>query len=226
MIVVNGKPISLNGKFFEYKNDEPTPSSYSGFTYGTTGELKMTIDPADGVYKNLTASYYQVEGGDWSGRYTTNPAGGLSDGLGIYAPSAGLYSLVWDNWRTYTGSYRIVYREDGPLTTASLTSIKSMDFWGKRAYNAKNPWWNDGSDFRGKNIIEIPQSPENLHNGENLSSFSGFFANNRSLTSNLIPFITAMYAACPNLQNTSACFSGCTAAADYAQALAQYPEWF
>lgn len=45
MIVVNGKPISLNGKFFEYKNEEPTPSSYSGFTYGTTGELKMTIDP-------------------------------------------------------------------------------------------------------------------------------------------------------------------------------------
>lgn len=32
MIVVNGKPISLNGKFFEYKNDEPVPSltSFSG----------------------------------------------------------------------------------------------------------------------------------------------------------------------------------------------------
>lgn len=83
-----------------------------------------------------------------------------------------------------------------------------------------------GYDFRNKNIVEIPQSPENLHNGENLSSFSGFFANNRSLTSNLIPFITAMYAACPNLQYTSACFSGCTAAADYAQALEQYPGWF
>ena len=225
MIVVNGKPISLNGKFFEYKNEEPTPSSYSGFTYGTTGELKMTIDPADGVVKHLTASYYQVEGGDWSGRYTTNPAGGLSDCLGIYAPSAGVYSLIWDNWKSYSGRYGISYRSDGYLTTASLTSIKSMDFWGKRAYNA-DQWWQGGSDFRGKNIIEIPQTPENLHNGENLTSFTGFFANNRSLTSNLIPFITAMYAACPNLQNTSACFSGCTAAADYAQALAQYPEWF
>ena len=31
MIVVNGKPISLNGKFFEYKNDEPTSlTSFSG----------------------------------------------------------------------------------------------------------------------------------------------------------------------------------------------------
>ena len=32
MIVVNGKPISLNGKFFEYKNEEPKPSltSFSG----------------------------------------------------------------------------------------------------------------------------------------------------------------------------------------------------
>lgn len=224
MIVVNGKPISLNGKFFEYKNEEPT-SSYSGFTYGTTGELQMTIDPADGVSKHLTASYYQVEGGDWSGRYTTNPAGGLSDCLGIYAPSAGVYSLVWDNWRSYSGSYDISYRNES-LITASLTSIKSIDFWGKRNYNASYSFWEPGSDFRGKNIIEIPQSPENLHNGENLTSFTGFFANNRSLTSNLIPFITAMYAACPNLQNTSACFSGCTAAADYAQALEQYPGWF
>ena len=224
MIVVNGKPISLNGKFFEYKNEEPTLSSYSGFTYGTTGELRMTIDPADGVVKHLTASYYQVEGGDWSGRYTTNPAGGLGDCLGIYAPSAGVYSLIWDNWKSYSGRYGISYRDEY-FTTASLTSIKSMDFWGKRAYNAVQ-WWQDGSDFRGKNIIEIPQTPENLHNGENLTSFTGFFANNRSLTSNLIPFITAMYAACPNLQNTSACFSGCTAAADYSQALSQYPGWF
>ena len=224
MIVVNGKPISLNGKLFEYKNEDPTPSSYSGFTYGTTGELKMTIDPADGVSKNITASYYQVEGGNWSGRYTTNPAG-LGDCLGIYAPSAGIYSLIWDNWRSYSGSYGISYRSEF-LTTASLTSIKSMDFWGKRNYNASYSYWNPGSDFRGKKIIEIPQTQENLHNGENLTSFSGFFANNRSLTSNLIPFITAMYAACPNLQNTSACFSGCTAAADYAQALAQYPGWF
>lgn len=31
MIVVNGKPISLNGKFFDYKNDEPTSlTSFSG----------------------------------------------------------------------------------------------------------------------------------------------------------------------------------------------------
>ena len=223
MLVVNGKPISLNGKFFEYKNEEPTPSYYSGFTYGTTGELKMTIDPAISTPKNLTASYYQVEGGDWYGRYTTNPAG-LSDCLGIYAPSAGVYTLIWDNWRSYDSNSRISYQ--GASLTASLTSIKSMDFWGKREYNADDRGLWLGSDFRGKNIIEIPQSPENLHNGVNLISFTGFFANNTSLTSNLIPFITAMYAACPNLQNTSACFSGCTAAADYAQALAQYPGWF
>ena len=222
MIVVNGKPISLNGKFFEYKNDEPIPSFYSGFTYGTTGELKMTIDPAAGVSKNLTASYYQVEGGNWSGRYTTNPAG-LGDCLGIYAPSAGVYTLIWDNWKSYSSVNSIGYQ--GANITASLTSIKSIDFWGKRVYN-NGYSWSPQNDFRGKNIIEIPQSPENLHNGENLTSFTGFFANNRSLTSNLIPFITAMYAACPNLQKTSACFSGCTAAADYAQALAQYPGWF
>lgn len=181
------------------------------------------MTPANGVSKNLTASYYQVEGGDWSGRYTSNPAG-LGDCLGIYAPSAGVYTLIWDNWKSYSSNNSISYQ--GSNITASLTSIKSIDFWGKRAYNAEASYYYNNDDFKGKNIIEIPQSPENLHNGENLTSFSGFFANNGSLTSNLIPFITAMYAACPNLRNASACFSGCTAAADYAQALAQYPGWF
>ena len=33
MIVVNGKPISLNGKFFEYKNDEPTPPYPTDYQY-------------------------------------------------------------------------------------------------------------------------------------------------------------------------------------------------
>lgn len=218
----NGNLIYRGDNHFVYRDyTPPVPSSYSGFTYGTTGELRMTIDPANGVSKYLIASYYQVEGGNWSGRYTSNPAG-LSDCLGIYAPSAGVYSLLWDNWRTYSGVKNINYQAAN--ITASLTSIKSMDFWGKQSYDAGVSYYNN--DFRGRNIIEIPQIPENLHNGENLSSFSGFFANNRSLTSNLIPFITAMYAACPNLQNASACFSGCTAAADYAQAIAQYPNWF
>lgn len=141
--IYNNQPMTFNGFAIGsgyVPPSPPTPSSYSGFTYGTTGELKMTIDPADGVSKHITASYYQVEGGNWSGRYTTNPAGGLSDCLGIYAPSAGVYSLIWDNWKSYSGSNRIGYRSDGPLTAASLTSIKSMDFWGKRNYNAGYSW--------------------------------------------------------------------------------------
>lgn len=223
--IYNNQPMTFNGFAIGIGDyvppTPPTPSFYSGFTYGTTGELKMTIDPAAGTVKILTASYYQVEGGDWSGRYTTNPAG-LGDCLGIYAPSAGVYTLIWDNWRSYT-SYNNSISYQFANITASLTSIKSMDFWGKQIYNCAS---NNGHDFRNTNIVEIPQTPENLHNGENLTSFSGFFADNRSLTSNLIPFITAMYAACPNLQDTSACFSGCTAAADYAQATAQYPGWF
>ena len=225
LVKFDNKYIKFGGVNVGYDSQPtpPVPSSYSGFTYGTTGELRMTIDPAGGTIKYLTASYYQIEGGDWSGRYTSNPAG-LGDCLGIYAPSAGVYTLIWDNWRSYSGNNSIGYQS--PNITASLTSIKSMDFWGKQRYNNANPYVENGYDFRGKNIIEIPQTPENLHNGENLTSFSGFFANNRSLTSNLIPFITAMYAACPNLQYTSACFSGCTAASDYELATAQYPNWF
>lgn len=188
---------------------------YQGLTYGTNGSYGQTIDPAPGYGKSLTASYYQVEGGDWSARYTSNPVGSPSDCLGLYAPSAGVYSLVWDNWSSYSSRSLNTYY-DG--VTSTLTSILSLDFWGKTSWTI--------TSFRDKNIEELPQIAENIHNGEYLTGCEQMFQGNNKITGALIPFITAMKAACPNLANTNDALYGCTAASDYEQATALFPEWF
>ena len=194
--------------------EEQTFIQYSGFTYGVSGSYGQTIDPAPGIPKNLTATYIQVEGGEWSGVYTRNPVG-LSDCLGLYAPSAGVYSLIWNNWSSY--SYNgLGTQSDG--TTASITAIYSLDFWNKTNWNIDT--------FRNKNITELPQVAENIHNGEYLTNCSNMFNGNTKISGEVIPFITAMKAACPNLTTTNGCLNGCTGASDYAQAIAQYPEWF
>ena len=194
--------------------EDQTYIQYSGFTYGTSGYYGQTIDPDPGRGKHLTATYIQVEGGTWSGVYTSNPAG-LSDCLGLYAPSAGVYSLIWNNWDTYS-SRSIETQADS--TTASLTAIYSLDFWNKTNWSINT--------FRNKNITILPQIAENIHNGEYLTNCSEMFYNNTKITGKVIPFITAMKAACPNLTGTSQCLYGCTGASDYSQATALYPEWF
>lgn len=190
---------------------------YSGLTYGTSSFYGQTIDTAPGTPKNLTATYIQVEGGDWSGVYTRNPVG-LGDCLGFYAPSAGVYSLIWNNWSSYSSRS---LGTQGNNSTAALTSIKSLDFWNKTSWTIDT--------FNNKNIMELPQVAENIHNGAYLNNCKRMFYNNTKITGAVIPFITAMKAACPNLTAltaTSECLYGCTGASDYAQATAQYPEWF
>ena len=191
-----------------------TSPIYSGLTYGTSGLYKQTVDPAPGVSKNLTATYIQVEGGNWSGVYTKNPAG-LSDCLGLYAPSAGVYSLIWDNWSTYSSEG---LSTQSKTIAETLTSIKSLDFWNKT-------YWTINT-FNNKNIMELPQIAENIHNGNNLTSCYKMFYNNTKITGEVIPFITAMKAACPNLNTTRECLYGCTGASDYTQATSLYPKWF
>lgn len=187
---------------------------YSGLTYGVSGSYGQTIDPAPGTPKNLTATYIQVEGGEWSGVYTRNPVG-LGDCLGLYAPSAGVYSLIWNNWSSYS-SYGL--GTQGGRIAATLTAIYSLDFWNKTNWSIDT--------FRNKNIMELPQVAENINNGERLTNCSNMFNGNTKITGEVIPFITAMKAACPNLTTTNGCLNGCTGASDYAQATALYPEWF
>ena len=187
---------------------------YSGLTYGTSGLYKQTIDPAPGTSKNLTATYIQVEGGNWSGVYNRNPAG-LMDCLGLYAPSAGIYSLIWDNWSSYSSKE---LGTQGGGNTASLTAIYSLDFWNKTNWNIDT--------FRNKNIVKLPQEAENIHHGDYLTSCYEMFYNNTKISGEVIPFITAMKASCPNLTRTNYCLYGCTGASDYTQATSLYPEWF
>lgn len=62
--------------------------------------------------------------------------------------------------------------------------------------------------------------PENSFSS--LTNANGMFAACTSLTSNLIPFISSH----PNITSHSECFQYCSAASDYNQATALYPDWF
>ena len=207
-----------------YFNSSPVPAPiYSGFTYETTGEYGETLDPAPGTLKNLTATYIQISGGNWSGVYTLNPVpGGLSDGLGIYAPSAGTYSLIWNNWNNYSNKNLGNRREHNIRGT--MTKVLSLDFWGKTdVANMRDLFYYNS---KIEPITDLPQTSSNIHNGESLTSCTGLFGGVSSITGNLIPFITAMQAACPNLKYAYYCLTGATNAADYNEAKAQYPAWF
>ena len=222
---INNKLIGPANGFYVFEGstppeppDPPTPviTTYSGITYETKGPFGVTLDPAMGTSKHLTATYIQISGGSWSGTFTSNPAG-LSDCLGIYAPSAGTYSLIWENWRDYsannsTGTQAFYY-------TGNMTKLLSLDFYGKRALCF-------GSLLYNEPITDIPQYAENIHNATNLTSVENMFNGKSTITGNLIPFITACIESCPNLTETHYALSGCINAADYNEATAQYPGWF
>ena len=215
---------TLTGSQFKFGTGDVTAKAwfkespaFSGFTYKTKGAVGLTVDPAGGVSKSLTATYVQISGGTWSGVYTSNPCG-LSDCLGIYAPSAGTYTLNWNNWTAYSAQASI--SRQAPYTAGNMTQILSLDFWNKTNFTGFR------TVISAEPITDLPQYAKNIHNGSQLITISGVFSGFTSITGKLIPFITAMQAACPNLSDYAKCLNGCTNASDYAQATAQYPGWF
>ena len=219
---INNKLIGPSNGFYVFEGstppEPPTPviTTYSGLTYETKGPVGLTLDPANGTSKHLTATYIQISGGSWSGRYTSNPAG-LSDCLGIYAPSAGTYSLIWENWQDYSANNSTGTQSFSNV--GNITKILSMDFYGKRRLSYQSLLWNEP-------ITDIPQYAENIHNATNITSMEGIFNDKSTITGNLIPFITACIESCPNLIYTEDALDGCINAADYNEATAQYPGWF
>lgn len=239
MYTFNNKALYFNNMCFSgvagYTPTPPTPvvTSYSGFTYETSGSYGLTLDPADGFSKNLTATYIQISGGDWSGVYTRNPTTGLSDCLGIYAPSAGTYSLIWNNWEDYSFVAKLGDRGGITAYDGTMTKVLSLDLWGKK--NADALYYafhlNDArSDYNSviipQPITNIPTNSANIHNGGSLSSCRNWFSGCTTITSNLVTFIEAMTAACPNLVDTTGCLRGCVNGKNYSIAVDMYPEFF
>lgn len=235
MYTFNNKAISFNGNCYSGYTQyiPPTPAAlYSGFTYETTGSYGCTFDPAPGVSKHITATYVQISGGDWSGVYTRNPVGDLSDGLGIYAPSAGTYSLVW-NWEDYSSVTGLGDRGGITAYQGTMTKVRSLDLWGKTNADALYyafHFYDAHSDYNSvitaQPITNIPTNSANIHNGGSLTSCKGWFSGCTTITSNLVTFIEAMTGACPNLVNTSACLRGCVNGKYYDVAVDLYPEFF
>lgn len=223
MYTFNNKALYFNNMCFSgvagITPTPPTPvfTTYSGFTYETSGLFKETLDPALGTGKSLTVTYVQISGGDWSGVYTQNPVG-LGDCLGIYAPSAGTYSLIWNNWEDYSWIPNLGNQAGYSLKT--MVKVLSMDLWGK--VNADNLY----DLFSAQPITNIPTNSANIHNGGSLTSCKNWFSGCTAITSNLVTFIEAMTAACPNLVDPSACLRGCVNGKNYDIAVDMYPEFF
>ena len=240
MYTFNNKALCFNNMCFSgiagYSPTPPTPvvTSYSGFTYETTGSYVCTLDPAYNSVKNITATYVQISGGDWSGVYTTNPdPNSWSDCLGVYAPSAGTYSLIWNNWEDYSSIETLQSCNTVTANHGTLTKILSLDLWGKTdatgLYDIFHYYYRNGSVFgpgEPHPITDIPTNSANIHNGEALTSCSGWFSGCTTITSNLVTFIEAMTAACPNLVDTSACLRGCVNGKNYSIAVDMYPDFF
>lgn len=81
------------------------------------------------------------------------------------------------------------------------------------------------------NITEFPSASENIFRSESISSIGhidgedSFSSHLTGYTNNIIPSITAVSAACPNLRVINGPFAHFTAAADYNEAKELYPEW-
>lgn len=213
----NNHLYGTTGYCFGKVSPTPVVTLYSGWTYECSGPVGLTMDPAIGTPKNLSVTYIQISGGNWSGVYTQNPAG-LSDCLGIYAPSAGTYSMIWNNWDSYSGITSFVFQ--APSTAGNITKILSMDFYNK--VNAGSLY----RIFRSEPITDLPNKADDIHNGAFVTSCRGLFEDTTTITGEVIPFITSMNAACPNLSETRYCLSNATGASDYALAVQQYPSWF
>lgn len=240
MYTFNNKAILFNGNCFSGYTQyippiPPTPAApYSGFTYETTGSYAFTLDPAYNTVKNITATYVQISGGSWSGVYTQNPdPNGWGDCLGIYAPSAGTYSLIWNNWEDYSSITGLGYDKMITAYDGTMTKVRSLDLWGKTnasgliyAFHYCDARSDYNSVIEAQPITNIPTNSANIHNGEALTSCRNWFSGCTTLTSNLVTFIEAMTAACPNLVDTTGCLKGCVNGKNYSIAVDMYPEFF
>lgn len=214
---INNNIISIGNSWIGNNGATPGPTpSYSGFTYSTNGASTFTFDPAQGVSKDISVHYKQLEG-DWSYDCTGNadPNGSPSDCPNMYAPSAGTYVMSFD-----TSEFANVSGGIQDNVAGSISSIEVYDFMHKSdAYLHTN----DLSVFGY--CSKIPTATSGWINTESLTSVAYAFAG-CPITGALEPSITSLSAAAPNLNNVSYCFKGCTAASDYAHCLTAYPAWF
>ena len=196
---------------------EYVPPAYTeGWIFTTVGQCGWTLDPAPGVGKYMCMTTTQI-GGDYVSSFNTSNM--ESDQLYIFAPSAGTWHATWDNMNEYTSTTSL-HHDFGDFDSTNMREVIAIDFFGKQAAYYCLP----------ESVTNLPSSTDCLFNTNNLTSVNEFASNlsfDRTFTGALIPFITAMNAACPNLSNKQAFYAYTVSqASDYNEAISNYPEWF
>lgn len=210
----------------------PVVPEYEGFTISANQTFSAIADPAPGISKTgFTWTINQLDGSFTAkpGSFSFTP----SDCWIQYAPSAGIYQCKVDRlfWGNYSVSAAMCGNQNYGTSISANPNLKisllSIDFALKtRLYSAAAAFTADRGTgtWMHKRLYDVPQASYNIHNYDNLTSVSGLFSG-APITGSIEPFITSMLSLKPNVI-TTACFRGCTAAADYSHCLTAYPNWF
>lgn len=194
---------------------EYVPPAYTeGWIFTTVGQCGWTLDPAPGVGKYMYMTTTQIDG-EYVSSFDTSDMG--SDQLYLFAPSAGTWHATWNNMSDYTSTTSL-HHDFGDFDSTNMREVIAIDFFGKQnAYNCLPD-----------SVTNLPSSTDCLFNTTNLTSVNNFATNlGSTFTGELIPFITAMNAACPNLSNKQAFYTyTISQASDFNEAISNYPEWF
>lgn len=221
----------LNGNQIWGSGSKPDIPAYEGFTISANQAFSAIFDPAPGVNKTAFAwNINQLDGSFTAKRDSVSFT--PSDCWIQYSPSAGIYQCKVDRsvWKTYSAKTACGNQSYGTSITTNPNlkiSLLSIDFALKyRLYSAAASFTADkgSAKWMHTRLYDVPQASYNIHNYDNLTSVSGLFSG-APITGSIEPFILSMNALKPDII-TTACFRGCTSAADYSHCLTAYPSWF
>ena len=220
ILSINNKLVSINGGLTNYNVPPPPPiPDYEYFSFKVSSTATVYFDPIGGVYKYWDNSVST----DLTTGETFPSNGGSGDWPNFSVTQDHIYSFVWseedlESTFEWVGLYGNGAGWEDSSSKGYISEIYSLDFWHS-SYWAKA----DGTSFSNCSII--PQSSNLIFRGESLTSCANMFKN-APIQNSIEAFILAMQTACPNLSDTSGCFSGCTTAPDYNYCLETYPGWF
>lgn len=212
----NNKLLSFNGLLWSYTPPPKPPYEYFSFKVSSTATIQF--DPIGGTYKYFDNSIST----DLTTGETFPSNGGSGDWPNFSVTQDHEYSFVWseeDLQSTFgSGLYGNSAGWEDSSSKGYISEIYSLDFWHSSD-------WAKASGTSFSNCSIIPQSSSLIFRGDSLTSCANMFKNS-PIQNSIEAFILAMQTACPNLSNTSGCFSGCTSAPDYNYCLTTYPGWF
>lgn len=210
---------SVNGVKIGY---DPFFTGYSGFCFHSFGKTTIEFLPVAGIHLYYDSSYIK------------NKNNGTS------AKIQGEGNEIEFSLNEFNTDWQFIWSEEDVQKSRSGTIAEGA--W-RRSAEFKYHFWPIDKIYSIDcfhmtkfpsyfyNITDFPSAANNIFRSESVSSIDHIDGDDplsshmSTYTNNIIPSITAVSAACPNLININGPFAHFTAAADYNEAKELYPEW-